>query len=57
MKNKNKKNQLLFVKNTLTELTPDDLQKINGGEDEAIITWPKRPDRTSITGIGGDGNE
>ena len=54
MKNKNKKNQLLFAKNTLTELTPDSLQDINGGE-ALILTltnWPpKKTDTVADTGI------
>ncbi len=52
MKNKSKKNQLFFVKNTLTELTPDVLQNINGGE-EAVTGWPPRKTlTTSLTRIG-----
>jgi hypothetical protein len=52
MKNKSKKNQLLFVKNTLTELTPDSLQKINGGE-EGLTDWPPNKTQTiTITRYG-----
>ena len=53
MKNKSKKNQLLFVKNTLTELTPDALQKINGG-DEMLTDWP--PTKTQTTTITRNGD-
>ena len=52
MKNKSKKNQLLFVKNTLTELTPGSLQEINGGEIEGTTRPPWPPVITSAqTGI------
>jgi len=52
MKNKSKKNQLLFVKSTLTELTPDSLQNINGGELEVITKWPPtKTETTSMTRI------
>ncbi len=49
MKNKNKKNQLLFIKSTLTELTLDSLRNINGGIEFVEEPGTTNPKTTSIT--------